>query len=103
MPGCARINGITADLSLSQQASCNKVRLMASTHLFTLNLGSCLISSANSFASPLFTAANMRQIERRRRRKNIIRKEIRKEIRNGADCQAHLPPSSLSPKTLNDC
>ena len=59
MSGCAKSNGITADLLSPSQAKCNKVDPSPSTAMFTSKPGSCLISSATFFASPLSTAANM--------------------------------------------
>jgi len=43
--------------------------------MFTLKPGSCLISSANSFASPLSIAASMIKDQKRKERKEKKRKK----------------------------
>jgi len=51
MSGCARINGITAELLSPQEAECSVVHPPPSSAMFTLKPGSCLISSDNFFTS----------------------------------------------------
>jgi len=71
MSGCARSNGITADLLSRRQAKCKKVYPSPSRSMFTSKPGSCLISSASFFASPSLTAVNM--ITRRKRKTKLGR------------------------------
>jgi len=78
MSGCARSNGITGELRLEEQAECNKLNPCPSRFMFTLKPGSCLINSANFFASPLWTAASMMH-PHKDRMKLTLRVERRKK------------------------